>query len=292
MEVSHHSGDPLAGVRMKLERAREHAWDAKEAASAFRDHVKVSGSLAFEARIDPITSDQLWVVTSVPPAPDPRLALILGDSLHHYRSALDHLAWQLVIATGNKPSKDTEFPIFNDAKKYSTGRTRRLQGMSERMKAEIDAVQPCNSKYPFRAAALTNLRDLDIIDKHRHIPVMAAALGDAFFWEPGLPVGADPHLSTGPVAHGGVIARFPQDHWQEKFMVGVAPAVEVSVPLAGQEVWVSIQQLLLDVDFTLCSILQAMRVEFFPDCEPFPDDAIHPGVRTGRSRRDWPDRLH
>lgn len=38
---------------------------------------------------------------------------IIGDVLYDLRSALDHLAWQLVIANGGTPNRDTAFPIYS-----------------------------------------------------------------------------------------------------------------------------------------------------------------------------------
>src|SRR5260370_38852808 len=52
----------------------------------------------------------LWLEVVRPPPPE--ISLTLGDCLHDFRSALDHLMWQLVLATGGQPTASTQFPIF------------------------------------------------------------------------------------------------------------------------------------------------------------------------------------
>ena len=49
--------------------------------------------------------------THGPGRADVEWSLILGDLLHNLRSALDHLAWQLVVDGGGTPSQDTNFPV-------------------------------------------------------------------------------------------------------------------------------------------------------------------------------------
>ncbi len=43
------------------------------------------------------------------------LSLVIGDIVHNLRSAFDHLAYQAVIAGGDTPTTNTEFPVSWDS---------------------------------------------------------------------------------------------------------------------------------------------------------------------------------
>src|SRR5216683_5181856 len=60
----------------------------------------------------------LWLEVVQPPPPE--ISLTLGDCLHDFRSALDHLMWQLVLVTGGQPTAGTQFPIFWSKRLFSS----------------------------------------------------------------------------------------------------------------------------------------------------------------------------
>src|SRR6267378_798859 len=95
----------LDGASLKLDRANEHL-DAFEAEATRY----LNGDIFMLVRDDSAegTAFAFWVKDE----PPPRLSVILGDCLHNLRSALDHIAWQLVLANGEKPGRDTAFPIL------------------------------------------------------------------------------------------------------------------------------------------------------------------------------------
>jgi len=97
----------LAGVRAKIERAKQHVLNVDGAARAFLDSNPCEGG----TKRDPDTRRVLHYLVRVKPAPVP-LRLIVGDALHNLRSALDHLAWQLVEAGGGTPTRYTAYPIM------------------------------------------------------------------------------------------------------------------------------------------------------------------------------------
>jgi len=76
----------------------------------------------------------------------------IGEVAHSLRSALDHLAWQLVIAAGNSPNNRTQFPICERypekrvfkclAYPRKKGRLRINGEVPLRALALIEAVQP------------------------------------------------------------------------------------------------------------------------------------------------------
>jgi hypothetical protein len=57
----------------------------------------------------------LCIDTDIPELHLNEIALAIGDAAHNYRSALDHLWFQIVIACGGTPHAQTSFPIRNAA---------------------------------------------------------------------------------------------------------------------------------------------------------------------------------
>jgi hypothetical protein len=98
------------------------------------------------------------------------VALVAGDLLHNLRSALDHLAWHLVIANGQKPARQTYFPIADDNLKFA--RDLAKVAFSTDAIAEVAAIQP----YRCGNDALWRLHRLNNIDKHRMLIAVGSAL--------------------------------------------------------------------------------------------------------------------
>jgi len=101
----------LAGIHSKLERARVHYRQFRDEADdlvrAYADAVRQT------SRSDGVHT---YVLRGAPPVPDHWSALV-GDIAHNLRSALDHLAWQMVVASGGAPRRQrpaTTFPILTD----------------------------------------------------------------------------------------------------------------------------------------------------------------------------------
>jgi hypothetical protein len=95
-------------------------------------------------------------------------SLLVGDYLFNLRSALDHLAWQLVLANNAQPGQGTEFPIFKDPAAYKKRVARKTAGMQPLVVAVIESLQPYQ---PWESGAfdhpLWRLHNLCNIDKHR-----------------------------------------------------------------------------------------------------------------------------
>lgn len=110
----------------------------------------------------------------------PRFSVLAGECIHNLRSALDHLAWQLVIANRNTPGKKTCFPIYSldpARDKNSTATYDRcVHGMSATAKTEILGLQPYQpanrTGVGTTGAMLGVLHDLNIIDKHHEIMIV------------------------------------------------------------------------------------------------------------------------
>jgi hypothetical protein len=175
----------LEGCRQKQRRGMKHLEDLD---AAIAEWVGVEAKpYAIAGRFD--TQRREYVVTGkiVKPLDDLLLwGVMFGDALHNFRSALDHLVWQLVrLDSGNDGTADNQFPICSTGASYwSIGkngrpstRDRTLHGVSDAHKALIDQMQPYRTPTQpgSSLAALNVLRDLANHDKHRlvHLTMLA-----------------------------------------------------------------------------------------------------------------------
>ena len=89
---------------------------------------------------------------------------IAGDVVQNLRTALDHLANQLVWAgSGDPPSRRVEFPIAKDSGTYEREKARKVEGMCPKAIKAIDALKP----YKDGNDLLWKIHELNNIDKHR-----------------------------------------------------------------------------------------------------------------------------
>lgn len=87
-----------------------------------------------------------------------------GDTVQNLRSALDHLANQLVwVGSGGSPSRRVEFPIAKDSMTYEREKATKVKGMCPKAIKAIDDLKP----YKDGNAALWKIHELNNIDKHR-----------------------------------------------------------------------------------------------------------------------------
>jgi hypothetical protein len=110
-----------------------------------------------------------------------QVSLCLGDIIHNFRSALDHLTYQLAVwnTGGNvcRP-KRVQFPIVDDPSHFKSARGDALREVHPDHQTIIEQFQPYHRIAeglpigpPFHSFAV--LRDLDNADKHRPLnPVM------------------------------------------------------------------------------------------------------------------------
>lgn len=121
----------------------------------------------------------IQVVVDVFIPPPPTIALIAGDVLFNARASLDYLAWQMVLASEAEPNRSTYFPILLQDDRGEPGKhSRLLQPRAEaRFTTILDGLQPYGSKDPAHHP-LWVLHDLNRIDKHRHLSVLATVAGN------------------------------------------------------------------------------------------------------------------
>lgn len=146
----------------KLRRARDHLNALHEAAKAFAQ----SDPYGFTIKPD---SESGWDVVYVQVRREPpiELGVVLGDFLHNLRSALDNLAWQLVLLNGGNPTGRTAFPIFTSPDDFEARGRPRLKGMSAAHLQVIEDLQPYPGRNGPRILALEVVNALANIDRHR-----------------------------------------------------------------------------------------------------------------------------
>jgi hypothetical protein len=146
-------------IAVKLDRAREHLATLSADVRAYLD----SRPYVVEAKRAPDTRRLIYFVAGLRPTPS-RVPAVLGDAIHNLRSALDHLAYQLVwVGSGKKPSSHVYFPIGDDRVKYLEQRRRQVKGAAPAAIATLDNLMP----YRGGNDALWRLHKLNNVDKHR-----------------------------------------------------------------------------------------------------------------------------
>ncbi len=155
----------LDGVVAKVDRAREHIKVLDDQLGASLPYQLDSDVIGMEHDPD----EGQIIVTWEGISPDTRpWSIALGEVLYQLRSALDHLAWQLVLANGNRPNTDTAFPIYEREAAFEDGSLRKMRGISSEARAVIKALQPF-SMWPSNPTDTIPwaLHRLCNIDKHR-----------------------------------------------------------------------------------------------------------------------------
>ena len=153
------ANERLELIRVKVHRAKDHFHSLEAQIHAYL----ASNPYAIRTRRDPDTRRLIYFISSVQPTP-PTVSAVLGDTIQNLRSALDHLAYQLVsIGIGKTPSSHVYFPIADDAAKYHEQRSKQVNGARQEAISAIDALTP------YRGAndTLWRLHKLNNVDKHR-----------------------------------------------------------------------------------------------------------------------------
>ena len=225
--------DRLKGVRLKIERAKKHIGDLDVAIRTFCD----SEPYTLRTENVPKISHIALYVDSVKPIPD-EISAIIGDTVHNLRSALDHLAWQLVEANGGTPGKDTYFPVCeNDLQKgpqqYASaigkGEIKQIHPEAQKL---ISRVQP----YITRDSTLWHIHELDRIDKHRLVLTVTMQtnawgvdiIGNTFMF----PVG----IIGQPLHAGYEVMRLPDTKQGQNLKLGLDITFGQSEIVAGKSV--------------------------------------------------------
>jgi hypothetical protein len=169
----------LEGIDLKLNRAADRFGALTKAANKFLSDPK-SCTLAMEDHPQP---PGLILRVKEATSPPLELGLLIGEVVQQYRSALDHLAFQLLIANTQgripvKLAKRSEFPIFNSGPEFRGKNSRKgkpswgsglgkIRGIHPDAQAVIERLQPYHRRKNPGTRALWQLHELANIDKHR-----------------------------------------------------------------------------------------------------------------------------
>jgi hypothetical protein len=163
---------PFGSARLKLDRAEHHLKTLKTKIGLFSKDDAYPVRYQFNAD----RTECRFYVSITKPLPQDEWGPIIGDCAHNARAALDHVTWELA---GSDPTDDeTQFPIY-DAPHATMSFVQRAQRRIGRLPSSaqtlIEQLQPYIGGNPKRHP-LWVCRRLDDIDKHRVIPVVAAAI--------------------------------------------------------------------------------------------------------------------
>jgi hypothetical protein len=155
----------LALVRAKIERAEKHIGDLESEIKSFYE----SKPYVVGTKRDQQSRRLIYHLVSVRDTPV-GVAALTGDVLNNLRSALDHLAYQLVlVGTGDvAPTWRVYFPIADDAAKYASHSLAQIKGMRQDAVNAIAAIRP----YKGGNDTLWRLHKLNNIDKHRYLVIV------------------------------------------------------------------------------------------------------------------------
>jgi hypothetical protein len=163
----------LTGVLLKLGRANTHLEALHAEIRAYWEREPYG----LRPKLDAKAGQYSLHVEIEEPAPL-RWSVIVGDFIHNLRSALDHLACQLVLVSGGTNIDSAQFPIFT--REPTSGRPlaawqRMTDGMSTRIIKEVRRIQPYTAGDTAKETALGILNALSNEDKHKLlIPTVAA----------------------------------------------------------------------------------------------------------------------
>lgn len=90
------------------------------------------------------------------------MTLLASEAIHHLRSSLDYVAFQMVLSDAGSVESRTQFPIAKDPASFRKDVKSRLRGVHPERVALVEAVQPFNG--PSWARDLNTLSNRD---KHR-----------------------------------------------------------------------------------------------------------------------------
>jgi len=197
----------LAGPRLRLNRADEHLESLYPAVQAYMSQAPYL--------IGEMEREGAWRVQRIVirEHPDPSWALLVSEVVHHLRSALDYLVWQLVLLNGAEPYCRNQFPIYTKRAPRAGRLDAMLRGVHRDHRARIEDLQPyLGGSHPIRSA-LAVLVGASNVDKHRSLHAAFGLVREAEKPEVRFRDGSAPSQLAirhhyGPLEHGGIVASY------------------------------------------------------------------------------------
>ena len=191
---------PLDGVQAKYNRAKEQFDELGAEMDAFFNKEPKPHFAIGEFDTDTWEWRERFQIREEPPL---RFGVILGDSIHNLRSALDHLIWQVTLLDGGVPDDSTQFPIASKSEaQFERMAARRIPGLSPEHRALVKQAQPYHAGNP-DAHPLAVLASLSNADKHRIVNTTYSFLASE-----GLAKRLDRYLGPDDRGHASPIQRY------------------------------------------------------------------------------------
>ena len=152
----------FTGVRIKVERAKEHFRDLQARYERFLEAKPYRAIRDDESH----TGGLVWRV-EVSEQPPLYGSAIAGDCVHNLRSSLDLLVCEMVRAEGNPIKDHTGFPVYKSADAYANVlKSRDFGKVKGAPKCAVDLIMKAK---PYEGAnnPFGRLHQLDIADKHK-----------------------------------------------------------------------------------------------------------------------------
>jgi hypothetical protein len=138
----------------------------------------------------------------------PKLADVLGDCLHSFRGALDHVIWfASTFPTGDPPRNPREvgFPVSLRKSSYAG---KGLHAVTPSVSAIVETLQPYHAGDKAKYQPLWILSELNRIDKHREVHAVSYAALVSEITVSNLTFGSwFETREIGPIEDGSVLAR-------------------------------------------------------------------------------------
>jgi hypothetical protein len=226
------------GVEAKIERAKTHAADL---AKRIKDTIGPDLQ-RFTFKRDTETGRHALSVGGLP-AIDDEWKLLVGDCLFNLRSAVDHLAWQLVELDGTAPPNEhTHFPIYQSPLN-DKGNPRTIQFVPAVSRADIVLALEASQPYmtadspptptaDYRTCPLWLVHRFNIIDKHRLLLVVARMSAPDQMWWGWNPQDGEPpfvQINFNPLKEGEPVAWFDFHGAEPPNDFDPHPAIQISL---------------------------------------------------------------
>lgn len=169
-----HPGDLFEGALAKFNRGSEHATQMQRAINQW---LSLDPYQVVRVPAGGLVSSYEIRIRIEKPIDATRIGLLFGDAVHCFRCSFDHLVGVLAyFSTKTEPNwREIAFPICStESNWWSAVSSGRLRGLAP------DLIDQIRSRQPFVTAegrspdeeTLAILRDLDDMDKHRHLVPM------------------------------------------------------------------------------------------------------------------------
>jgi hypothetical protein len=235
---------------LKFARASEHLDALKREVAAFEQN----SPYGVREQIDEDRTQRTFYMVEKHRLPE-RIGLMIGDCIHNFRCALDHLVFNLPRHARTNPRWEgtSQFPICDDHTKFAARRNDTL-GVDPTTLAVMESLQPyCGGNDPV-GHPLWYLRELSNFDKHRLIR-FAALIPTGYAIDPPPPATGTVRavFANGAVEHGAIIGKLyysdpspPGGQFNVTMSLGVTIA-ELEPAIGVQTALVAIQNTVEDV---------------------------------------------